>query len=73
MPETGRKPGGNYSEDQMTFGDDGMGITQIKEWYNWFKDGRTSVDSEPCSDWPSTSQNDQVIAKVNAMVMRNLV
>jgi hypothetical protein len=43
-----------------------MVVTQIKEWYdNLFKDGHTSVDSEPCSGRPSTSQNDQVIVKVN--------
>ena len=48
-----------------------MGITQIKEWYNRFKDGRTSVESEPRSGRPSTCRNDQVIAKVNAVVMRD--
>ena len=52
-------------------GDDAMGITQIKEWYNRFKDGRTSVESEPPSDRPSTCPNDQVIAKVNAVVMQD--
>jgi len=26
------------------FGDDGMGITQINEWYNRFKDAHTSVE-----------------------------
>jgi histone-lysine N-methyltransferase SETMAR len=53
------------------FGDDAMGITQIKEWYNRFKDGRTSVESEPRPGRPSTCRNDQVIAKVNAVVMRD--
>ena len=53
------------------FGDDAMGITQIKEWYNRFKDGRTSVESEQRSDRPSTCRNDQVITKVNAVVMRD--
>ncbi|XP_023288010.1 histone-lysine N-methyltransferase SETMAR-like [Orussus abietinus] len=47
-----------------------MGITQIKEWYNRFKDSRTSVESEPRSGRPSTCRNDQVIAKLNAVVMR---
>ena len=46
-----------------------MGVTQIKEWYKRFKNGHTSVDSKPCSGWPSTSQNDQVIAKVSAVMM----
>ena len=48
-----------------------MGITKIKEWYNRFKDGRTSVESEPCSDRTSTCRNDQVIAKENAELMRD--
>ena len=51
------------------FGDDAICITQIKEWYNRFKDGRTSVESEPRSDRPSTCRNDQVISKVNVEVM----
>ncbi|UYV84279.1 EIF4EBP3 [Cordylochernes scorpioides] len=40
---------------QMAFGDDAMGGTQIKEWYNRFKDGCTSIDSEPHSGHPLTS------------------
>ena len=30
---------------QQVFGDDAMGVTQIKEWFNRFKNGRTSVES----------------------------
>ncbi|XP_049525005.1 protein GVQW3-like [Dermacentor silvarum] len=56
---------------QTDFGDDVMSSTQIKEWYNRFKDGRTSVESEPRSGRPSTCRNDQVIAEVNAVVMRD--
>jgi len=40
---------------QQAFGDDAMSITRIKEWYNRFKDGSTSVDSEPRQSRPSTS------------------
>ncbi|UYV72993.1 hypothetical protein LAZ67_10001414 [Cordylochernes scorpioides] len=32
---------------QTDFSGDTMGVTQIREWYNRFKDGRTSVDSKP--------------------------
>ena len=35
------------------FVDESMGITQIKEWYRRFKNGRTSVDSDPRSGRPS--------------------
>ncbi|XP_049273386.1 protein GVQW3-like [Rhipicephalus sanguineus] len=55
---------------KMVFGDDAMSRTQIKVWYNRFKDGRASVESEPRSGRPSTCRNDQVIAEVNAVVMR---
>ncbi|XP_072140447.1 protein GVQW3-like [Dermacentor andersoni] len=56
---------------QTAFGDDAMSSTQIKEWCNRFKDGRTSVESEPRSVRPSTCRTDQVIAEVNAVVMRD--
>jgi transposase len=56
---------------QQAFGDEAMSITQIKEWYNRFKDGRTSVDSEPRSGRPSTSRNDVVIHEVRTLVMQN--
>ena len=46
---------------QQAFGDDAMSITRIKEWYNRFKDGSTSVDSEPCHGRPSTTRNGNVI------------
>ena len=36
------------------FDEDAMGITRIKEWYNRFKDGRKSVESEPRSGRLST-------------------
>ncbi|XP_077514203.1 histone-lysine N-methyltransferase SETMAR-like [Amblyomma americanum] len=56
---------------QMASGDDAMGSTQIKQRYKRFKDGRTSVESEPCSGRPSTCRNDQVIAEMNDVVMRD--
>jgi hypothetical protein len=47
-------------------------IQWIKEWYNRFKDGRTSVDSEPGSGRPSTSRNETVIEQVQTLVMRSV-
>ena len=55
---------------QRIFGDDAMGITQIKEGYNRFKDGRTSVKSDARSGRPSTSRN-ELIDQVRALVMQN--
>jgi hypothetical protein len=48
-----------------------MDITQIKEWYNRFKDGRTSVESEARSISPSTSRNDELIDQVRSLVMQD--
>ena len=56
---------------QKAFGDDAMSITQIKEWYNRFKDGRPSVESDPRSGRPSTSRNDDIIDQVQTLVMQN--
>ena len=41
---------------QKAFGNECMRKTQIKEWYNRFKGGRTSVDSDSRSGRPSTTK-----------------
>jgi hypothetical protein len=56
---------------QWVFSDLAMGITQIKEWYNFFKDGRMSVESDACSGRPSTSQNDELIDQVRTLAMQD--
>ena len=56
---------------QQAFGDEAMGITQIKKWYNRFKQGETSVESKPRSGRPSTSRNEEFIAKVRRIVMKD--
>jgi hypothetical protein len=52
---------------QQAFSDDAMGTTQIKEWFNSFKDGRTLADSDQRSGKPSTSQNANVIENVRSI------
>ena len=56
---------------QRVFSDDAMGITQIKEWYNRFKNGRTSVESDAHSSRLSTSRNDELIDQVRTLVMED--
>ncbi len=53
------------------FGDSAMSVTQIKVWYNRFKDGRTSVESNECSGRPSTCCNDAIIEEVKTLIMAN--
>ncbi|GFU32126.1 HTH_48 domain-containing protein [Nephila pilipes] len=42
---------------QQVFGEDARGITQIKEWFNRFKDGRTSAESEQRCGRPQTARS----------------
>ncbi|XP_064101113.1 protein GVQW3-like [Macrobrachium nipponense] len=53
---------------QQAFGDEAMGITQIKEWYNRFKQGQISVESKPRSGRPSTSRNEEFVENVRRIV-----
>ena len=55
---------------QQAIGDEAMGIIEIKEWYNRFKQGETSVESKPRSGRPSTSRNEEFIAKVRRIVFK---
>jgi hypothetical protein len=56
---------------QQTFGDDAMGATQIKEWFNHFKDGRTLADSDQHYRRPSTSRNANVIENVRSLILED--
>jgi AraC-like DNA-binding protein len=56
---------------QQAFRDDAMGATQIKEWFNCFKDGRTLVDSDQRSGRPSTSQNANVTENVHSLILED--
>ena len=56
---------------QKAFGEDSMGHATIKEWNNRFKDGRKSAESDPRSDRPSTSRNDEVINQVHGLVLED--
>ena len=48
--------------------DESMGITQIKEWHRRFKNGRTSVDSDPCSGKPSLTTTPENIERVRLAI-----
>ncbi len=46
---------------KTAFGDECVGNTRINGWYKWFKDGHTSVDSDPHSGCPSVARtNDNI-------------
>ena len=56
---------------QQVFSNNAMSITQIKEWYNRFKDGHTSVESDAHSNRPSTSRNDELIDQLRTLVLQD--
>ena len=53
---------------QKSFVDESMGITQIKEWYRRFKNGRTSVDSDPRPGRPSLTTTPENIERVQLAI-----
>lgn len=53
---------------QLAFGEDAMGPTAIKEWYNRFQNGRTSSESDSRSGRPSTSRNDAMSLQIQSLV-----
>nr|XP_012135769.1 PREDICTED: putative uncharacterized protein FLJ37770 [Megachile rotundata] len=53
---------------KKAFGHWCMSNTQIKEWYKRFKDGRTSVDSNPHSGRPSTTTTPNNIERVRLAI-----
>jgi len=60
-----------YQLLQQAYGEDAMGRTQVFNWFRRFKEGRTSIESDPCSGQPSTSRNEEMIAKVRTIVCNN--
>jgi len=60
-----------YQLLQQAYGEDAMGRTQVFDWFRRFKEGRTSVESDPRSERLSTSRNEEMIAKVRTIFRNN--
>ena len=56
---------------QKAFGNEFMNKTRIKEWYNRFKGGRTTVDSDSRSGRPSTTKTFDNIERVRLAIERD--
>ena len=59
-----------YQLLQQSYGKFAMGRTQVSEWLHRFKEG-PSIESDPRSGRPSTSRNEEMIAKVRTIVRNN--
>jgi len=60
-----------YQLLQQVYGEDATGRTQVFDWFHRFKEGRTSAESDPRSGRPSTSRNEEMIAKVRTIIRNN--
>jgi len=60
-----------YQLLQEAYGEDVMGRTRVVDWFRRFKEGRTSIESENLSGRPSTSRNQEMIAKVRTIIRNN--
>jgi len=60
-----------YQLLQQAYSEDTMGRTQVFDGFRRFKEGRTSVESEPRLGRPSTSRSEDMIAKVRTIVRNN--
>ena len=60
-----------YQLLQQAYGEDAMGHTQVSDWFHRFKEGRTSVESDPRSGRPSTSRNGEMFAEVRTVIRNN--
>ena len=66
--QLGKTSSGTIQMMQMAFGNECMSKTGIKEWYNRFKRGRTSVDSDSRSGRPSTTKTLDNIERVRLAI-----
>jgi len=57
-----------YQLLQQAYGEDGLGRTQVFDWYRRFKECRSSVESDPRSGPQSTSRKEKMIATVRTTV-----
>ncbi|PSN45494.1 hypothetical protein C0J52_22166 [Blattella germanica] len=53
------------------FGDDAMGVTQIKQWFNRFKNGRKFVESDERPGRPQTARNAAVVGSVRNLILED--
>jgi len=57
-----------YQLLQQAYSEDAMCHTQV---FRRYKEGRTSIESEPRSERPPNSRNDEMIAKIISIVRNN--
>ena len=69
--QLGKTSSENIQMMQKASGNECMSKTRIKEWYNRFKGGSTSLDSDSRSGWPSTTKTLDNIERVRLAIEGN--
>ena len=60
-----------YQLLQQAYNEDTRATHKCFDWFRQFKEGRTSIESDPRLGQPSTSRNEEIIAKVRTIVSNN--
>jgi len=60
-----------YQLLQQAYGENAMGRTEVFDWFRRFKEGRTSIESDPRLGQLSTSRNKEMVAKVRTIICSN--
>jgi len=56
---------------RTAYGDAVLSSAQVFRWHKAFKDGRESIEDEQCAGRPSTSRNENNVARVKAVLDRD--
>jgi hypothetical protein len=60
-----------YEMLQQAFRETALSQSKTFEWYSRFKNGRTSIDGDPHTGWPSMARTNETVARVNAVIHGN--
>jgi hypothetical protein len=60
-----------YEILQQTFEETALSWSKTSEWYSRFKNGRTSINDDPHTGWPSLAQTNKTVDCVNAVIRGN--
>jgi AraC-like DNA-binding protein len=60
-----------YEMLQQAFGETALSRYKTSERYSRFKNGRTSIDDDPHTGWPSTARTNETVDRVNTVLRGN--
>ena len=67
----GMKPIEIHQQFSETCNDGVMDVKNVRLWVRQFKEGRTSCENKQKEPWPRTSRSEDMIARVEQMVMED--